>query len=82
MLHGMMDEQFLQGLADKVHRGQEGRVLKGLVAGGPCYGYKNVPIEDASKSPSCAGPAHLIRMDSTAIAGNPESPACPWRKAG
>jgi DNA invertase Pin-like site-specific DNA recombinase len=48
-LHGMMDEQFLQGLADKVHRGQEGRVLKGLVAGGRCYGYKNVPIEDASK---------------------------------
>ncbi len=48
-LHGMMDEQFLQGLADKVHRGQEGRVLKGLVAGGRCYGYKNVPIEDSSK---------------------------------
>ena len=35
-LHGMMDEQFLVGLADKVHRGQEGRVLKGLVAGGRC----------------------------------------------
>jgi site-specific DNA recombinase len=29
-LHGMMDEQFLVGLADKVHRGQEGRVLNGF----------------------------------------------------
>ncbi|MDT8067259.1 MAG: recombinase family protein [Terriglobia bacterium] len=48
-LHGMMDEQFLVGLADKVHRGQEGRVLKGLVSGGRCFGYRNVPIEDPSK---------------------------------
>jgi len=32
-LNGMMDEQFLVGLADKVHRGQEGRVLKGLTRG-------------------------------------------------
>ena len=45
-LHGMMDEQFLIGLAEKVHRGQEGQVRKGLQAGGRCYGYRNVPIED------------------------------------
>jgi hypothetical protein len=43
-LNGMMDEQFLVGLADKVHRGQEGRVLKGLNPGGKLYGYTNVPI--------------------------------------
>jgi site-specific DNA recombinase len=48
-LHGMMDEQFLIGLADKVHRGQEGRALQGLVTGGRCYGYKNVPIEDPTR---------------------------------
>ena len=38
-LNGMMDEQFLVGLADKVHRGQEGRVLKGLNSGGKLYGF-------------------------------------------
>lgn len=48
-LHGLMDEQYLVGLADKVHRGQEGRVLKGLLAGGRCFGYRNVPIEDPTK---------------------------------
>jgi hypothetical protein len=32
-LHAMIDEQYIVG-ADKVHRGQEGQVLEGLVAGG------------------------------------------------
>ena len=44
MINGMMDEQFLVGLADRVHRGQEGRVLKGLNPGDKLYGYINVPI--------------------------------------
>jgi site-specific DNA recombinase len=49
-LHGMMDEQFLVSLGEKVHRGQEGRALKGLHPGGRCYGYRNVPIEDTSRT--------------------------------
>ena len=48
-LQGMMDEQFLVGLADKVHRGQEGKALQGLITGGRCYGYRNVPIEDPNR---------------------------------
>ena len=48
-LHGMMDEQYLVGLADKVHRGQEGRVLNGLNPGGKCFGYLNIPIEDPTR---------------------------------
>lgn len=48
-LHGMFDEQYVVGLGDKVHRGQEGRVLHGKCAGGRCYGYKNIPIEDPTK---------------------------------
>jgi len=48
IVNGMLDEQHLVGLADKVHRGQEGRVLKGQIHGGRCYGYRNVPIEDYS----------------------------------
>ena len=55
--HGMMDEQMLVGLADKVHRGQEGRVLKGLNPGGKCYGYINVPIEDPSRQGKYGRPA-------------------------
>lgn len=49
IMNGMIDEQFLIGLSDKVHRGQEGRVLNGLVPCGRCYGYRNVPIEDVSR---------------------------------
>jgi DNA invertase Pin-like site-specific DNA recombinase len=49
-LHGMMDEQFLVSLGEKVHRGQEGRALKGFQPGGRCYGYRNVPIEDPTRS--------------------------------
>ncbi len=49
-LHGMMDEQFLVSLAEKVHRGQEGRALQGLQPGGKCFGYRNVPIEDPTRS--------------------------------
>ena len=49
-LHGMMDEQFLVSLGEKVHRRQEGRALNGFQPGGKCYGYRNVPIEDPSRS--------------------------------
>lgn len=52
-----MDEQYLVGLAEKVHRGQEGRVLKGLHPGGRCYGYTNVPIEDPSRHGKYGRPA-------------------------
>jgi hypothetical protein len=52
-LHGMMDEQYLAGLADKVHRGQEGRVLKGLQPGG---GASAVPM-----CPSRSGSAGQVR---------------------
>jgi len=46
----MMDDQFLLSLGEKVHRGQEGRALKGPQPGGECYGYLNVPIEDPTRS--------------------------------
>jgi site-specific DNA recombinase len=49
IMNGMMDEQFLVGLSARSHRGQEGRVLKGLLHGGRCYGYRNVPVDDYSR---------------------------------
>jgi DNA invertase Pin-like site-specific DNA recombinase len=54
-INGMMDEQFLMGLSDKVHRGQEGRVLKGLNPGGKLYGY--VPILNPNRPGKYGRPA-------------------------
>ena len=56
-LQGIIDEQYLEGLADKVHRGQEGQVRKGLHPGGRCYGYNNVPIEDPARKEKYGRPA-------------------------
>jgi hypothetical protein len=56
-ISGLMDEQFLVGLADKVHRGQEGRVLKGLNPGGKLYGYTNVPILNPNRPGKYGRPA-------------------------
>lgn len=41
----------------KARRPQEGRVLKGLHPGGPCYGYENVPIEDPTRQGKYGRPA-------------------------
>jgi site-specific DNA recombinase len=63
-LQGMDAEQYLDGLRDKVRRGQEGRVLKGLNPGGKCYGYRNVPIEDPSRPMKYGRPAVLgVRLE-------------------
>ena len=56
-LHGMMDEQYVFGLRDKVHRGQRGRILNGYIHGGKCYGYKNVPVEDPTRRGEYGRPA-------------------------
>ncbi|MBZ5614699.1 MAG: recombinase family protein [Acidobacteriia bacterium] len=56
-LHGMMNEQYVFGLRDKVHRGQRGRVLNGYVPGGKCYGYRNVPVEDPNRRGEYGRPA-------------------------
>jgi DNA invertase Pin-like site-specific DNA recombinase len=58
-LHGMVDEQYLIGLRDKVHRGQHGRVLNGMIPGGRCYGYRNIPLEDPSRTGKYGRPAVL-----------------------
>lgn len=58
-LHAMIDEQYIVGVSDKVHRGQEGRVLQGLVSGGRCYGYRNIPIEDPTTIAKYGRPAVL-----------------------
>jgi site-specific DNA recombinase len=44
-VHGLVDSLYVKELAKKTHRGLEGAVLRGLHAGGRCYGYRNVPVE-------------------------------------
>jgi DNA invertase Pin-like site-specific DNA recombinase len=47
--HGIVDSLYIRELAKKTHRGVEGRALQGLHTGGRCFGYRNVPIEDAAR---------------------------------
>jgi site-specific DNA recombinase len=44
-VHGLVDSLYVKELARKTHRGLEGAILRGLHAGGRCYGYRNVPAE-------------------------------------
>ena len=46
IIKGIGDEQYVRGLSQKVHRGQEGAIRRGYTAGGICYGYKNKSIPD------------------------------------
>ena len=50
IIKGIGDEQYVRGLSQKVHRGQEGCIRRGYAAGGTCYGYKNRLITESSPS--------------------------------
>lgn len=52
----LMNEVFLDDLAEKTHRGLEGQARAGNNAGGRAYGYSHVPIEDPSRSDSFGRP--------------------------
>jgi site-specific DNA recombinase len=45
----LMNEVYLDDLAEKTHRGLEGQARAGNNAGGRAYGYRHVPIEDATR---------------------------------
>ena len=47
---GIMNECYLDDLRDKTHRGLEGQALKGHNCGGRSYGYRHVPITDATQN--------------------------------
>lgn len=71
-LQGIIDEQYLTGLAEKVHRGQEGRVLKGQHPGGRCFGYRSVPIEDPTRRgkygrPEVSGVQQVVDSNEAAV---------------
>jgi site-specific DNA recombinase len=70
--HGIVDSLYLKELGKKVHRGVEGKALNGLHTGGRCFGYRNVPIEDAARMdqhgrPLITGVRLEVREDQASI---------------
>jgi len=62
--HGIVDSLYIRELAKKVHRGVEGRALKGLHTGGRCFGYRSVPIEDPTKRDAYGRPVVVgVRLE-------------------
>jgi DNA invertase Pin-like site-specific DNA recombinase len=49
-VHGIVDSLYVKELATKTRRGMEGALLRGMHAGGRCFGYRNVPIEDPARN--------------------------------
>lgn len=43
-VHGLIDHQYVKELAAKTRRGLEGKFLRGLHAGGRCFGYRTEPV--------------------------------------
>jgi site-specific DNA recombinase len=42
-VHGLVDSLYVKELSKKTHRGLEGAFLRGLHAGGRCFGYRSIP---------------------------------------
>ena len=55
-VRGLIDELYLEDLKEKTHRGLYGQASKGYSCGGRSYGYRTVPIENATKKDSYGRP--------------------------
>jgi site-specific DNA recombinase len=62
-IKGLMNEHFLDALGELTFRGQEGRILSGLSAGGDIYGYKTERVEFPGRK--AADYAHRRVVDET-----------------
>ncbi len=47
-VHGLIDAVYSRELAQKTHRGMQGRALEGLATGGRCFGYRTVKTDNGS----------------------------------
>jgi len=65
-VRGLMNELYLDDLAEKTHRGLTGKALAGFNTGGRAYGYRHIPIEDKTKTD------HLGRPLVTAVKRVPD----------
>jgi site-specific DNA recombinase len=55
-VRNLLNEVYLDDLREKTHRGLEGQARRGNNAGGRCYGYRHVPIEDLNRLDSLGRP--------------------------
>jgi site-specific DNA recombinase len=63
-VHGMVDGLYVKELATKTRRGMESAFLRGMHAGGRCFGYRNVPIEDPVRTDEHGRPVILgVRLE-------------------
>jgi len=65
--HGLINQQYVSGLRDKIARGMQGQALQGRHCGGRTYGYKLVPILDPARTDPDGNPVRL----GTQLAINP-----------
>src|SRR4051794_31702765 len=72
-LKGTMNALYLKDLAQKTHRGLEGRVRAGRSGGGICYGYDLVPGEPGARRVNQAEAATIRRIFRDYAAG-----VSPW----
>jgi site-specific DNA recombinase len=63
-VHGIVDSVYVKELATKTRRGMEGAFLRGNHTGGRCFGYRNVPIEDSTRTDEHGRPVILgVRLE-------------------
>ena len=55
-VRNLLNEVYLDDLREKTHRGLEGQARQGNNAGGRCYGYRHVPVEDPTRRDSFGRP--------------------------
>ena len=68
-LKGTMNALYLKDLAQKTHRGLEGRVRSGMSGGGICYGYDLVPGRPGERKINQAEAAVVVRIFEEYAAG-------------
>jgi site-specific DNA recombinase len=68
-LKGTMNALYLKDLAQKTHRGLEGRVRSGMSGGGICYGYDLVPGQTGARKINQAEAAIVVRVFEEYAAG-------------
>ena len=68
-LKGTMNALYLKDLAQKTHRGLEGRVRSGMSGGGICYGYDLVPGQTGARKINQAEAAVVVRIFEEYAAG-------------
>ena len=82
-LKGTMNALYLKDLAQKTHRGLEGRVRNGMSGGGICYGYDLVPGQTGARSIDQAEAAVVRRILEEYAAGrSPRKIAMQLNKEG